>query len=103
MDDTVTSVKLASAMRATQRRLRVRLRVALRIARVGSERPAAACGLGRRRTKAKQRAASSSSEPPPRNAPVGSVFRNAPPANMAIAVIAARTARITAILGGLAR
>jgi hypothetical protein len=42
MEETVTRVKLASAMRVTQRRLRVRLRVALRRARVGRESPAAA-------------------------------------------------------------
>src|SRR4051794_23647149 len=101
MEETVTRVKLARAMRATQRRLRVRLRVALRRARVGRERPATACGVGRSLMKARARAAKRRREPPPRKAAVVSIFLNAPAAKSAMAASAPKIESARGMRGGL--
>jgi len=103
MEETVTSVKLARAIRATQRRLRVRLRVAFLRASVGRERVAPARWAGRRRAKVRERPARRRREPPPRNAAVLSSFPSAPVAKRAMAVRKETMEMAREIFGGLVR
>src|SRR4051794_35573937 len=103
MEETVTRVKLARAIRATQRRLRVRLRVAFRRARVGRERATAARWRGRRRAKTTRSAVRRSSEPPPRKAPVVSILPRPPQAKRATAQTRPRMATARDFFAGLAR